>query len=261
MANGMIAVMRGDVGDGARRFEKVLALNPSSSVAKMWYGFALLGLADYETLGEAGLAEHRILAYSAQDYVERALEELRRFDLSITFAPRTLREIGAALVIRGEVDAYLEFVKDSYGSAASLLVAEPASQAWGTTYLPVLAWAYRHNGEVETARLLIEEASRIIAGFPPDVERNWVYAIAEARHAALTGDDDLALVKLDQSVENGFRDLLEIEMPFYAHLREDDRFRSIADHLLRLVNDERAKVGLTPYRPISATEDRPTFVN
>ena len=261
MANGMIAVMKGDVGEGARRFKKVLALNPSSSVAKMWYGFALLGLADYETLAEAGLAEHRILAYSAQDYVERALEDLQRFDMSITFAPRAIDEIGAALVTRGEVDAYLEFVKDNYGSAASLLVAQPASQAWGTAYLPVLAWTYRQNGETEAARLFIDEASRIIAEFPPDVARNWVYSNAVARQAALTGDDELALAKLRQSVEDGLRILIELDLPLYNHLREDDRFKAIADDLLRAVNDERAKVDLPPYRPLSATEERPTFVN
>jgi hypothetical protein len=227
----------------------------------MWYGFALLGLADYETLAEVGLAEHRILAYSAQDYVERALEDLQRFDLSITFAPRAIDEIGAALVTRGEVDAYLEFVKDNYGSAASLLVAQPASQAWGTAYLPILAWAYRHKGETEAARLFSDEASRIIAEFPPDVARNWVYSNAVARQAALTGDDDLALAKLRQSVEDGLRILIELDLPLYDHLREDDRFKSIVNDLLQAVNDERAKVDLPPYRPLSATEERPTFVN
>ena len=261
MANGMIAVMRGAVGDGARHFRRVLALNPSSSVAKMWYGFSLFGLADYDTLAEAGLAEHRILAFSAQDYVERALDELEQFDLSIAYAPRAIAEIGEALMMQGETDTFLEFIEANYGSAASLLIAQPASQGWGTEYLPVLAWAYREDGQTEAARLFIDEASRIIAEYPPDVGRNWVYLMGEARHAALTGDDDLALSKLRESVENGFRILLELDLPLYDHLREDERFRSIAADLLRLVNDERAKVDLPPYRPISATEERPTYVN
>ena len=109
--------------------------------------------------------------------------------------------------------------------------------------------------------MLIDASAREVATYGDDVSGNWVYSRSIARHAAVTGDDEGALDALRRCVDNGMRLLLEIDAPYYGHLREDERFKAIRADLLQKVNAERAEAGLPPYRPVSATEERPTFVN
>ena len=261
MSRGIINVMNGSVADAARYLKSGLEQNPDSSVNKMWYGFALQGLADFETLAKVGLSEHRILAYAQQGYMEAALQELERFDLAITYVPRAVKEIGIALISHGEVETYLGLVERNFGSAANLLARHPVTESWGTEYLAELAWAYRQAGEDDVAQMIVDESARTIAQYGDDVQGNWVYTLAIARHAALTGDDETALAAMRESVDNGMRIIFELDAPFYAHLREDERFQSIRTDLLEIVDAERAKAGLPPYRPVAPSEDRPTFVN
>ena len=261
MARGIIAVMRGDAADGARHIRSSLSLNPNSSVKKMWYGFALMMLADFETLADFGLSEHRIIAYAELGYMEKALEAVERFDFSIAYAPRAIGEIGGALISNGEAETFLKFLEGHFGTAAELLAEHPPAQGWGTEYLPELVWAYRQVGDEESAEMLVNESARIIETFGADVQGNWVYTDAVARHAAITGDDDLAIRALRQSLDNGMLLLLEIDAPFYDHLRNDERFQAIREDMVRKVDEQRAILGMPPYRPVKPTGERPTFVN
>ena len=59
LARGIIGVMKGEPAAAARDLKSSLDLNPNSSIDKMWYGFALMMLADFETLADVGLREHR----------------------------------------------------------------------------------------------------------------------------------------------------------------------------------------------------------
>ena len=261
LARGIIGVMRGDAADAARQLKQPLELNPNSSVNKMWYGFALQMLADLETLARVGLSEHRIIAFAEQGYMERALEELERFEVAIAYVPRAVTEIGVALISNGEVETYLKWIEDSFGSPANLQAEYPAGQGWGTEYLAPLAWAYRAVGDEETAAMLINESGRIIAGYGDDVQRNWVYTLGQARHAALTGDDETAIAMLRKSLDNGMRLIFELDAPLYDHLREDARFQAVRADMLKLVDEQRAILGMPPYRPVQPTKERPTFVN
>ena len=261
MSRGIIGVMNGNAAEAARHLARALEQNADSSVNKMWYGFALQALADYDTLANVGLSEHRILAYAEQDYMERALQELESFDPANTYIPRAVAEIGTALLNRGATDLYIRFIEENFGSAADLLARHPVSSGWGTAYLSIAAWAYRDSGREEVAQALIDAAAREIATYGEDVRNNWVYSRSYARHAAVTGDDERALAELRQAVDNGMRLLPEIDAPYYGHLRHDERFKAIRADLLEVIDAERAKAGLPPYRPVDSTEDRPTFVN
>ena len=261
MARGIIGVVSGDVADAARYLARGFQQNPDSSVNKMWYGFALQGLADYETLANVGLSEHRALAYAEQEYMERVFAEVERFDPEVAYVPRAIAEIGLALMNHGEVESYIRFIEENFGSAEDLMARHPISSGWGSAYLPLLAWAYREVGQEDVAQKIIDESAREIAAYGSDVEGNWVYSRSIARHAAITGDDEGALAALRRSVDSGLRQLTELDAPLYDHLRDDQRFQAIRADLLETIDAERAKAGLPPYRPVDSTDERPTFVN
>jgi TolB-like protein len=261
MARGILSVMRGEPAAAARYLKSSLELNPNSSINKMWYGFALMMLADFETLADVGLSEHRIIAYAEQGYLEKALEEVEKFDFSITYIPRAVSEIGGALIGKGEVDTYIRLIEDHFGTAADLLAKHPVSQGWSTEYIAELVWAYRQVGNEEAAAMLVNESTKMVATYDDDVQGNWVYSNAVARHGAITGDDELALRALRQSLANGMLLLIEIDAPFFAHLRDDKRFQTIRAEMLGKINEQRAILGMPPYRPVGSTEERPAFVN
>ncbi len=261
LGRGFMALMRGQPAAAARYLKSSLEQNPNSSVDKLWYGFALMMLGDFETLADVGLSEHRIIAYAELGYLEKALREVEKFDFSITFAPRAIGEIGRALIGNGEVDTFLRLIEDEFGTAADLLAKHPLTQSWGTEYLAELVWAYRQVGDEETAGMLVKESARIVETFGDDVQGNWAYSDAVARHGAMTGDDELALRALRQSLDNGMLLLIEIDSPLFAHLREDERFQAIRADMLGQINEQRAILGMPPYRPVRPTEERPTFVN
>jgi hypothetical protein len=193
--------------------------------------------------------------------MERALEELEQFDVAISFAPRAIGEIGLALIGNGEADTFLEYVEEEFGTAEELLAEHPVSQSWDTGYVAELAWAYQQAGDEETAAMLVAESGKTVETYGEDVQGNWVYTTATARHAAMTGDDEQALISMRQTLNNGGLLLLEIDAPFYDHLRDDERFQAIRADMAQKVDEQRAILGMPPYRPVQPTEERPTFVN
>jgi hypothetical protein len=193
--------------------------------------------------------------------MERVFAEVERFDPEVAYVPRAIAEIGIALINHGEVEAYIQFIEENFGSAEDLMARHPISSGWGSAYLPLLAWAYREVGQEDVAQKIIDESAREIAAYGSDVEGNWVYSCSIARHAAITGDDEGALAALRRSVDNGLRQLTELDAPLYDHLHEDERFQAIRADLLETIDAERAKAGLPPYRPVDSTDERPTFVN
>ena len=154
--------MAGASADAVRSLRQSYAFNPNSSVMQMWYGFALLGVADYETLTEVGLGEHRATAYAALGDYEKALDVLENFDLEGSFPQRVLRDIGVFYGRQGESEAFLQYIFEHYGSLDELLTRQSVSQGWGSGYLGELAYAYRQRGDEDTAY----DAHRRNAGLP-----------------------------------------------------------------------------------------------
>ncbi len=67
--------------DAIRDLRKSYDANPNATVTQMWYGFALLGVADYETISQVGLPEHRMLALDALGRVDEAFDVLETHPL------------------------------------------------------------------------------------------------------------------------------------------------------------------------------------
>ena len=260
MAQGITAFMKGDIASAARYFKRSLELNPSSTVLRMWHGFALLGLADFEQLAFVGLDEHRILAFGEQNYAEEALQILAEFDLDAAFAPRALEEIGLGLVLLGEDEAYLEFVEEHYGSVAGLLDAQPITQAWTTGYAGLMAWLCRERGDAESANLLLAAMKEKIES-QPEMAGNMFHNYSVAEYAALTGDKDAALQALRDAFDNGLMFITGFASPVFSDIAGDPAFVAVQGEMRGRTDEQRAILGMPPYRPVRPTEERPTFVN
>jgi len=264
MAQGMIDVMMGASADAVGSLRQSYEFNPNSSVLQMWYGFALLGIADYETLANVGLGEHRVLAYAALGDTEQALRVLGDFDLEGSFPQRTLWDIGRFFNKRGESEAFLQYVLEHYGSLDGLLTRQSVSQGWGSGYLSELAYAYRQRGDEDTALMLIKEMRHALDDGFEDGTINWVTLFNEAEYAALSGDSAGTVEYFEKAIGSGFRIISALDSVIFSSLHDDEDFQATRQRLLELINAERASLGLPPYRPIVASEDqedRPSFVN
>ena len=81
---------------------------------------------------------------------------------------------------------------------------------------------------------------------------NWFYWYSEAQYAALSGNADAAVRQLQIAVDKGYVSVVMIE-PLFDLLKNDERYLAIRQVALERANEERAKLGLSPYRPIMAS--------
>ena len=260
MSQGIIYVMRGESAYAARSFRRSLELNPSSTVLQFWYGLSLIGLSDFETLETAGLEQQNVVAFGAQNYLEKANEVIARLDLEGAFVPTAVADVGRVLNRHGESERLLHYVEENFGSVEELERVHPASQAWGTGYLPVLAWASRQNGDEETAVRLIE-SMRTILDDRDDMKGNFLYHLNLAMYAGLTGYQPGVISELRTAMNAGMRGLPFLDDVVFDPYRGEPEFVAIRDEMRGLIDEQRAILGMPPYRPVQPTEKRPTFVN
>jgi TolB-like protein len=260
MATGTIDLMRGEPASAARSFIRSYALNPSSSVLRLFYGLSLLCLADFETLTEVGLDEHRVLGYSAQQYPEGAIAVIEQIDLDALFVPRAFGDIGLALNRMGQSETFIRYVETRFGSVKDLLEQYPTDPGWGTGYLGPLAWAYRQRGDKQTAALLIETMRADLAD-DVGMEDNWWRGVGVAQHEALNGNDDAALASLRHALDHGMLSVLHFDDPIFSGFTERSEYKAMRAELIARVDQQRAAMGMAPYQPLHSTEEQPSFVN
>jgi tetratricopeptide (TPR) repeat protein len=263
-ARGVVAIMRGESAAAVRNLRRVHVNNPNSSVMQMWYGFALMGIADYDTISKVGLPEHRMLAYYELGDLEQALSEMNDMDLAATFPQRTLANIGELLIAEGFSQDFIDYINERVGSVEALLDAYPVEIAWGTGYLTSLAYAHLQVGDQATYSMLLEEARKVQEIQREAGTENWVTWFTQAQYDALNGDVDAAIESLQTALDRGFRIPSAFESPIFASLNGEPRYDELVQRLAQLVDEERAKLGMPPYRPIAPTdEEKPhsSFVN
>lgn len=259
---GIVYTMRGATAAAIRAFEPALDENPYATIPQMWAGFALRGVADYETLSRIGLPEHRMLAYSALGDTEAALEILDNLDLDAAFVPRVLGEIGWFLNDNGMSREYIEYVLAEYGSIDEVLRQVPVGEVWGLGYLPELAYAHLATGDEERFNRL-----RGLAGEELESDRargmnNWLIHMSAAEYAALQGDLDGTAAALERALAAGFRDARGLERAIFRGLHGEPRFEALRQKMADLVDAQRAELGMPPYRPLANTDDeRPVYVH
>jgi len=261
-ARGNVAWLRGDVADGAKYFARAYAENPNSTINKIWYGWALLSIADYETVLEIGMPEHRMQALAALGETDEARKVLASLELENPFRARVLTEVGDLMTGLHAYAEYIDLMRDHFGSLDDLAQFYEADQGWGTDYLGTLAFAYLQVGDDASFRQLLAEMKRILDRYASGNSDNYFYYFDRLQYEVLGGRFDAALATLSTAIDRGFVYRGRLELPLFDDLRADPRFAALDARLTARVDEERAKLGLPPYRPpIPASEERPTFVN
>jgi len=72
--------------------------------------------------------------------------------------------------------------------------------------------------------------------------------------AALTGSDADVLKQVQRLVDNDGLGVNLFDTPIFDRMKDNAEFQKLNATLLKRANSERAKLGLDPYRPVSATE-------
>jgi len=247
-ARGTVATMRGDLSSAVQELGYAFENNPNAEVTQGWYGFALLGIGDWEHLAMVGRETQKLAAFEVTgdfDAAERQIEEMGVMSGNRVFR---IQAIAAYLVRRGRAAEVVDIVTDNYGDLDRLLQDLPVVNWYGTQYLGVLAYAYSLAGFPDESRLLIETMRSVLEEQRARGSDNWVQWYSRAQYAVLTGDESAAIEHLQTVLDKGF---VGVEMldPVMDSLRNDERFVAIEAAALERANEERAKLGMGPYEP------------
>ena len=256
MSNGIIAVMSGRNADAIRELRLAYEANPAASVTQMWYGFALFAVADYQTLIEVGLPEQRMLAYYLIGDMDNANRTLESFDISGSFPPRVLGDIGFFFNSNDDSQSLVDYVLNEFGTLQTLLTTQSIDQGWGTGYAGPLAYAYLQIGEEQTFAEILEIMRIKLISDDEKGTVNWVIRRGEAEYAALQGDIEGAINALQRAVAEGYRIAAGFESPIFDNLRGEPKFKELEQTLANYVDEERAKLGMDPYLPVSSVEEK-----
>ena len=94
-----------------------------------------------------------------------------------------------------------------------------------------------------------------------DMIGNFLYHLNLAMYAGLTDDRPVVISELRTALKTGMRGLPFLDDVIFDPYRADPEFVAIRSEMVALVDEQRAILGMPPYRPVQPTEERPTFVN
>jgi tetratricopeptide (TPR) repeat protein len=263
-ARGNAAVTRGQPAEAIQLLRRGISENPNATVLQVFYGYALLDVADYETLVVAGVPDHRVLGYAMLGAMEEALQEIEELDLAAIFEPRALRNIGMALNRDGRHQAYIDYILKQYATLDGLLLEFEIIEGWTAGHLPELAYAYRATGDEAAFQRLLQVMREVIDKDRADGANNYFHDFDEALYFALAGDEQATITAVEKALDAGFGLAAGLDSHIFSSFHGNVQFEALRQRLADKVDAERAKLGMPPYRPIAATDEgneRPSFVN
>ncbi len=194
----------------------------------------------------------------------RYRDSLAELDRVIAGSGRTLAEMPSSVIlVYGETQA---LAGDHEGAIRTLETvldpAEPISYvqfaSWEQSALHALAWSHLQAGTPEAGRKILESLDRELHDLRREGllhKSNDLYFFA--RNAALLGDPDLALDRLEQAVEAGWRDYyIDVPDPRWAILRDNPRYQSLMAKVKTDVDRQGAEIAR-----IDAEEDFPALLD
>ena len=252
-ALGSIAYMRGELAEAARNLQFALEINPNASIVRVWVGYTMLQLGEMERAVTDGVFSVSLVALAKMGDFAVADQMLRTTDFMSGDQWRKVRHAADYLASVRRTEEMLDIVTTNYGGAESLLEALPSSATdYGSEYLGPLAYVYLLEDRQDEFLLIKKEMRATLDAIRAAGADNWYYWYSEAQYAALDADADAAIGHLKLALDKGFVSVTMSE-PLFDLLEDDERYQSIVRAALERANEERAKLGMGPYRPIMAS--------
>ena len=248
-ARGTTSLIRGETAAAIRDLQHVYDDNPYATVNQLWYGFALLNIGDYETLLDVGLPEHRMIAFANLGQMDLARRIMVSLDIHNNYPQRVLSNIGYMLNRERESLEFINFTEERFGSKEALVSDFPVDIDWKAGYAQELAYAYLQTDDETSFRDMLKVTRDALDKQHAEGTDNWVIHFGEAQYAVLTGEIDAAISRLQRAIEAGLRFPRGFDGPMFDSLRDEPRFIEMERQLAALVNEERTKLGMPPFRP------------
>jgi len=251
---GAQALVQGQLARSVRKTKVAYDNNPTATIAKLWFGFSLLDIGDFESASSAGSVSQQIRAHGALGNIEAADDLLERLELENGDRFLDWSDAAYYLVNAGRYGELIDLVERHFGDHEGLLQGQSADGYWGTGYYGPLAYAYLQQGAETAFRKLTEEMGKALADQRAAGIDNRFQWYSQAEYAALTSDLDEVLEQMRRAVASGHVSTYAFSVPIFDSIRKDSRFQEIEQQALKRLDEERAKLGMEPYRPFVATD-------
>jgi adenylate cyclase len=256
----------------AHEMAKRLVLSYAQSTEpSMWYpllalSYARLGLwerADYWLTRYERAGHHEFHVPEVTGFNRPELLRLQgRYQEMARALQATLESASGERPARGPASGYgiLQALAGDYRGAVQTLgpqvdVGEPSlSDVEAVNARHALAWAYLNSGATDRAHRILRELER---RYREREARGWLHMSVDlalfAQNAVLAGDKELAIERLRQAIEAGWRDYYSVSSdPRWRALSNEPRFKELMANVKADVDAQRAQ--------LQRVEDKDDFV-
>jgi TolB-like protein/Tfp pilus assembly protein PilF len=122
---GTLEHMQGELAASARNLKITYDDNPTSTIARQWFGFTLLDLGDFETASIAGSPEQRVLAHAALGNNKEADNIIESMELENGDRFLEWTNIANYLAASARYTELIDLVARHFGNTDGLLQAQP----------------------------------------------------------------------------------------------------------------------------------------
>ena len=249
---GSISLGRGEAADAIRHFRRAYDADPGSSVLRFFYGIALQSIGEFEQMLEIAPPQSNVYALQvmgSHDEARALLEQLQpvldtESVLSITvYYYDELRDY----------DSLISYVEKEFGSIDGVLERFPRLTDVDTDYMGPLAIALQRAGRTAEFQRVIEAMKVSIDAATASGVDSFPAWYSQLDYAGLTAGDEEFLDEIQKFVSHGVLSATGLDSAVFERVADTDRFKELDAIVRKRTDDERAKLGLDPYRSFAVT--------
>jgi len=248
-----VALTKGELAEVVTLLATVLASNSSATVPQFFYGIALSSLGDYETAMEIADPNWQITSLAALGELDEARKLLSR-RVEAVGAGDMLDIAGYYFAVARDPDGLVDFVETHFDGIDALLDAHPKTDEFFLGYMPPLAWAYSEKSMRVEFDKVVAAMRQVLDLLGAEDSLNQPVVQSDADFSAVTGDVDGVLAKVKRLVDIDTAGVEFFDLPYYERYFEIPAFREMNDIIVARANEERAKLGMDAYRPMTVID-------
>jgi TolB-like protein len=244
---GSVAYTQGETAQAIRLLRKVYEKYPSDTVVLLWYSWSLSDLGEYETIAEIGLPNAKVSALDALGRFDEAKEKLDLFS-PVTDNAAPLETAARHFMNSRNCEGIVPYIEQHFNDldAALLRLKQPDGNNAG--HLAPLAYCYLQIGDEQQFAKLIDALEESVQQRASNGS-TFIPALYEAAElAALTGQEDEVISFAKKIVDKNGVGVDFFGAAIFDQYRDHAEMQNVNATMLKRANDERAKLGLEPYR-------------